>query len=102
MEVKIEEFQQKLLKIMKRLLKYQKRPHPFKYIELDRIYFSLCNSEYSKEQFSADLSALWEAQAQGQVNRPYIEFAKTYNSKLAYEVKIPFGKVTRYGFVRMS
>lgn len=56
---------------------------------------------YYKDEFSADLSRLWEAQAQKQVNSPHIELSAIRDPRRAYKVIQPDRNVGLYGFLRL-
>ena len=55
---------------------------------------------YYKDEFSADLSRLWEAQARKQVDSPHIELSAIRDPRRAYKVVQPDRNVGLYGFVR--
>jgi len=55
---------------------------------------------YYKDEFSADLSRLWEAQAQKQVDSPHIELSAIRDPRRAYKVIQPDRNVGLYGFLR--
>jgi len=55
---------------------------------------------YYKDEFSADLSRLWEAQARKQVDSPHIEFSAIRDPRRAYKVIQPDHNVGLYGFLR--
>ena len=55
---------------------------------------------YYKDEFSADLSRLWEAQARKQVDSPHIEFSAIRDPRRAYKVIQPDRNVGLYGFLR--
>lgn len=55
---------------------------------------------YYKDEFSADLSRLWEAQAQKEVDSPHIELSAIRDPRRAYKVIQPDRNVGLYGFLR--
>lgn len=55
---------------------------------------------YYKDEFSADLSMLWEAQARKQVDSPHIELSAIRDPRRAYKVIQPDRNVGLYGFLR--
>jgi hypothetical protein len=55
---------------------------------------------YYKDEFGADLSRLWEAQARRQVDSPHIELSAIRDPRRAYKVVQPDHNVGLYGFLR--
>lgn len=55
---------------------------------------------YYKDEFSADLSMLWQAQASANVATPRIEFSAIRDPRRAYKVVQPDDNVNLYGFLR--
>jgi len=55
---------------------------------------------YYKDEFSADLSMLWEAQARKQVDSPHIKLSAIRDPRRAYKVIQPDRNVGLYGFLR--
>jgi len=55
---------------------------------------------YYKDEFSADLSLLWQAQSRGQTASPQIEFSAIRDPRRAYKVLQPDQTVGTYGFMR--
>jgi len=55
---------------------------------------------YYKDEFSADLSRLWEAQARRQVESPHIELSAIRDPQRAHKVIQPDRNVGLYGFLR--
>jgi len=55
---------------------------------------------YYKDEFSADLSMLWEAQALKQLDSPHIELSAIRDPRRAYKVIQPDRNVGLYGFLR--
>lgn len=55
---------------------------------------------YYKDEFSADLSRLWEAQARRQLPSPQIELSAIRDPRRAYKVIQPDRNVGLYGFLR--
>ena len=55
---------------------------------------------YYKDEFRADLSRLWQAQALRQLGSPHIEFSSIRDSRRAYNLIQPDHNVGSYGFLR--
>lgn len=55
---------------------------------------------YYKDEFSADISKLWGAQASGELGQPHIELSGIRDPRLAYRVVLPDGQTASFGFVR--
>lgn len=55
---------------------------------------------YYKDEFSADLSRLWEAQARSLVDSPHIELSAIRDPRRAYKLIQPDRNVGLYGFLR--
>ncbi|MBN1135453.1 MAG: hypothetical protein JXM73_02660 [Anaerolineae bacterium] len=55
---------------------------------------------YYKDEFSADLSLLWEAQALKQLGSPHVELSSIRDPRRAYKVIQPDHNVGFYGFLR--
>jgi hypothetical protein len=55
---------------------------------------------YYKDEFCADLSRLWEAQALSQLGSPHIEFSSIRDPRRAYGLIQPDRNVGSYGFLR--
>jgi hypothetical protein len=55
---------------------------------------------YYKDEFSADLSLLWEAQALKRLNSPHIELSSIRDPRRAYKVIQPDRNIGFYGFLR--
>ena len=106
-------FRDDVLQVGSRILSV--KPNPVSWVLLDDVYHELKRLleernpnwkksgrliSYYKDEFSADLSKLWKAQAQDRLDEPYIEFSAIRNAKLSYHVILPDGKTTSYGHVR--
>jgi hypothetical protein len=57
---------------------------------------------YYKDEFSADLSKLWEAQATKTIGSPHIEMSAIRDPRRAYKVLQPDHNTGTYGFLRPS
>jgi len=55
---------------------------------------------YYKDEFSADLSKLRQAQIEGSLPPPHIEFSAIRDPRRAYKVVLPDGSTANYGFLR--
>lgn len=55
---------------------------------------------YYKDEFSADLSRLWEAQVRQKINAPHIELSAIRDPRRAFRVIQPDRNVATYGFLR--
>lgn len=55
---------------------------------------------YYKDEFSADLSKLWQAQVEGSLPPPHIEFSSIRDPRRAYKVILSDGSTANYGFLR--
>lgn len=55
---------------------------------------------YYKDEFSADLSMLWQAQALKQIDPPYIELSAIRDPRRAYKVVQPDHNIGLYGFLQ--
>lgn len=55
---------------------------------------------YYKDEFSADLSLLWHAQASNRVDSPQIELSSIRDPRRQYKVLQPDSKIGLYGFLR--
>ncbi len=55
---------------------------------------------YYKDEFSADLSMLWRAQANQGVGPPHIELSGIRDPRLSYKVVLSAGRVEQYGHLR--
>lgn len=102
-----------LLKFHSDILKV--KPNPIGWVRLEDVYQSLKTymmnknpnwkaggrlSAYYKDEFSADLSKLWEAQINGKVNPPILEFSAIRNPRLSYKIVLPDKQMLLYGHLR--
>ena len=55
---------------------------------------------YYKDEFSADLSMLWRAQASHEIDSPQIELSAIRDPRRQYKVLQPDSSIGRYGFLR--
>jgi len=55
---------------------------------------------YYKDEFSADLSMLWRAQANNQIDSPHFEFSGIRDPRLSYKVVLSAGRIEQYGHLR--
>jgi len=55
---------------------------------------------YYKDEFSADLSMLWQAQASKKIDSPHIELSAIRDPRRAYKVVQPDRNIGLYGFLR--
>jgi len=55
---------------------------------------------YYKDEFCADLSKLWKAQKQNDINIPHLELSGIRDNRLSYKVTLPDGKIELYGHIR--
>lgn len=55
---------------------------------------------YYKDEFSADLSRLTEAQSNGEIAGQLVEFSAIRDPRLAFHVVLPGGTIASYGFLR--
>lgn len=55
---------------------------------------------YYKDEFSADLSKLWEAQISRKTGSPHIELSGIRDPRLSYKVVLPDGQIQSYGYMR--
>ena len=55
---------------------------------------------YYKDEFSADLSKVWQAQMEGQLTAPHVELSAHRDPRRAYQVVLADGSTAKYGFLR--
>lgn len=55
---------------------------------------------YYKDEFSADISKLWKAQANGEIESPHIQFSGIRDPRKSFKIILPDGKVERLGLMR--
>ena len=90
-------------------------PSPSGWASLENVYQSLKELEvkenpdwrkggrliaYYKDEFSADLSLLWQAQSKSAIEPPHIEFSSIRDPRRAYKIIQPDRNVGSYGFLR--
>jgi hypothetical protein len=106
-------FRDDLISVHNRLLRI--KPNPVGWVRLEDVYQELKrlaeegNPEwksggrlvaYYKDEFSADLSMLWRAQADHVISPPYIEFSGIRDPRLSYKIVLSAGRVEQYGHIR--
>lgn len=57
-------------------------------------------ASYYKDEFSADLSKLWQAQVKDKISPPHIEFSAIRDPRRSFKVVLHNGDTTNYGFIR--
>ncbi len=57
-------------------------------------------SAYYRDEFSADLSKLWESQVSGGLPAPLLEFTSIRQADQGFSVVLPGGDLATYGFVK--
>ena len=55
---------------------------------------------YYKDEFSVDLSLLWQAQASNLIDQPLFEFSAIRDPRRSYKVLQPDQNIGFYGFLR--
>lgn len=55
---------------------------------------------YFKDEFSADLSKLWQAQTSKTIDFPHVEFSGIRDPRLSYKVILPSDQIGLYGHMR--
>jgi len=106
-------FRDELLAVHARILKL--KPNPVGWVRLEDGYQELKRREegknpdwkkggrlvsYYKDEFSADLSMLWRAQANNQIDSPHVEFSGIRDPRLSYKVVLSAGRIEQYGHLR--
>ena len=106
-------FRDELLSIHARILRL--KPNPVGWVRLEDVYQELKRIEegknldwkkggrlvsYYKDEFSADLSMLWRAQAINKIDSPHIEFSGIRDPRRSYKVVISAGRIEQYGHIR--
>lgn len=107
------EFRNRLLGVHADLLKA--KPNPVEWVRLEDVYRTIKSQfekdkpdwqkkrklvAYYKDEFSADLSKLWQAQMNKRITPPHFEFSGIRDPRLSYKVVLPDGQVTAYGHIR--
>jgi len=106
-------FRDELLSIHSRILNL--KPNPVSWVRLEDIYQELKRRievknpdwkkggrlvSYYKDEFSADLSMLWRAQVNNQIDFPHVEFSGIRDPRLSYKVIPSAGRIEQYGHLR--
>ena len=93
----------------------QAKPNPSGWVALNDVYQRLKEHReeqhpdwrqsgriagYYKDEFSADLSKLRQAQIDGSLPPPHIEFSAIRDPRRAFKVVLPDGSTANYGFLR--
>ena len=93
----------------------QMKPNPSGWVALNDVYQRLKEHReeqhpdwrqsgrvagYSKDEFSADLSKLRQAQVESALSPPHVEFSAIRDPRRAYKVVLPDGSTANYGFLR--
>jgi hypothetical protein len=91
------------------------KPNPVGWVRLEDVYQTLKDRiqrgnpnwkgggrlvAYYKDEFSADLSKLWRAQASQKFGFPKIELSGIRDPRLSYKIVLPDGKIGSYGHIR--
>ncbi|MBU1209133.1 MAG: hypothetical protein KKH04_19770 [Proteobacteria bacterium] len=106
-------FRDHLLNVYLEIIKV--KPNPVGWVRLEGVYQSLKRDiqqknpnwkkggrlvPYYKDEFSADLSKLWEAQISRKSGSPHIELSGIRDPRLSYKVVLPDGQIQSYGHMR--
>jgi len=106
-------FRDHLLDIHLEIIKV--KPNPVGWVRLEDVYQSLKRDiqeknpnwkkegrlvAYYKDEFSADLSKLWQAQISQKIGSPHIELSGIRDPRLSYKVVLPDGQIGSYGHMR--
>jgi len=106
-------FRGHLLDVYSEIIKV--KPNPIGWVRLEDVYQLLKRDiqkenpnwrkggrlvAYYKDEFSADLSKLWEAQVSQKINLPHIELSGIRDPRLSYKVVLPDGQIGSYGHMR--
>lgn len=107
------DFRDELLDIHTQLIRL--KPNPTGWVRLEDVYQVLKEREqernpnwrtggrlvpYYKDEFSADLSKLWDAQAAGKLPGQQIELSGIRDPRVAFKVVLPGGGTETYGHLR--
>lgn len=107
-------FYENLFKFYSEILK--EKPNPLGWIRLEDLYQTIKNDilkkentkkrssliPYYKDEFSADLSKLWEFQRKKPIDNFTSEFSAIRNSKYLYKIVLPNGQINKYGFIKIK
>jgi hypothetical protein len=106
-------FRDQLSNIYTELLKA--KPNPVGWVRLEDVYQALKARTqknnpnwkaggrlvaYYRDEYSADLSKLWQAQASRRLGSPEIELSGIRDPRLSYKVILPDGQIGSYGHMR--
>lgn len=106
-------FRDNLLSVYSDIIKV--KPNPVGWVRLEDVYQSLKRDiqqknpnwkkegrlvAYYKDEFSADLSKLWEVQISQKISSPHIELSGIRDPRLSYKIVLPDGKIESYGYMR--
>ncbi len=106
-------FRDDLLEILSNLLKI--KANPVGWVRLEDVYRTLKKMAqeknpnwktggrlvaYYKDEFSADLSNLWNAQVNRKIEYPLIEMSSIRDPRLSFKVVMPDGQIGSYGYIR--
>lgn len=106
-------FRDELLDVHSEVLKV--KPNPTGWVRLEDVYQTLKKRmqasnpnwkaggrlvAYFKDEFSADLSKLWQAQTSKSIDFPHIELSGIRDPRLSYKVVLPSDQVGLYGHMR--
>ena len=106
-------FRDNLLDVLSEILKI--KPNPVGWVRLEDVYRTLKSQiqernpnwktggrlvAYYKDEFSADLTKLWYAQARQKIAFPHVELSGIRDPRLSYKVVLPDGQIGSYGHMR--
>jgi len=106
-------FRDELLDVHSQVLKV--KPNPTGWVRLEDVYQALKKRiqvnnpdwkaggrlvAYFKDEFSADLSKLWQAQTSKTIDPPHIELSGIRDPRLSYKVVLPSAQIGLYGHMR--
>ncbi|MFC1881809.1 hypothetical protein ACFL2S_09985 [Thermodesulfobacteriota bacterium] len=109
----VRDYRDELLFVYESLM--ETKPNPSGWVALTDIYQNLKKNRerkdpnwrkggrvasYYKDEFSADLSKLWQAQVRGEVPIPHIELSAIRNPKKSYIVVLHSNQTDHFGFLR--
>jgi hypothetical protein len=107
------DFRDELVEIHVQVLEL--KPNPTDWVRLEDVYQVLKEREqernpewrsggrlvpYYKDEFSADLSKLWAAQASGEVRGQHVALSGIRDPRAAFKVVLPGGQTESYGHLR--
>ena len=106
-------FRDNLLDAHSELLKI--KPNPVGWVRLEDVYQTLKSQiqernpnwkmggrlvAYYKDEFSADLTKLWDAQTRQRIAFPHLELSGIRDPRLSYKIVLPDGQIGFYGHMR--